>query len=305
MTDSNNQSGDYISPETIKGIFLSIFSLFAAFLSFLFSSVKKYFLLLILFMLAGLLAAYAYYSFSPSYYKAEMIVQHNELSQKTYHQIIGGLNDLIGSESYAKLATELKISENSARKIGLLEAVSINNESLANDTSTKKNQPFKINAQLSDNKIVDTLQLALVQYINSTPFLYNLKEGQKKIYSDQLLFIEKELERLDTLKEKYNRYVLTSKISATFYNNDFDPAGIYKQSRKLSNQKEDILEWFNNKSEAISVIDGFKTPFTPQSKKLRAILLRGLLIGFLTGFFVALFLALKKLTISAHKDLTR
>jgi hypothetical protein len=149
---------------------------------------------------------------------------------------------------------------------------------------------------LSDNTIIDTLQLALVKYINSTPFLHNLKEGQKKIYSEQLSYIEKELERLDTLKEKYNRYLLTSKISATFYNNDFDPAGIYKQSIKLSNQKEAILEWFNHESEAISVIDGFKTPSSPQSEKLRDILLIGLLSGFLTGFFVALILSLKKLT---------
>jgi uncharacterized protein involved in exopolysaccharide biosynthesis len=296
MAESNNSSSDYISPETIKGVFLNIFSLFATFISFLFSSIKHYFLLIILFVIAGLLSAYAYYSFSPSYYKTEMIVQHNELTRKTYHGIIEGLNNLIASESYSKLATELKIPESSARKIGLVEAVSINNEPLAKDTSTKKIQSFKINVLLSDNTIIDTLQFALVKYINSTPFLHNLKEGQKKIYSEQLSYIEKELERLDTLKEKYNRYLLTSKISATFYNNDFDPAGIYKQSIKLSNQKEAILEWFNHESEAISVIDGFKTPSSPQSEKLRDILLIGLLSGFLTGFFVALILSLKKLT---------
>lgn len=296
MTEPNNSSGDYISVETIKGVFLNIFTILAGFVSFLLLSIKQYFLLIILIVITGLLAGYAYYSFSPSYYKAEMIVQHNELTRKTYHQIIEGLNNLIGSESYSKLATELKIPETSARKIGLIEAVSINNEPLIKDTSSKKIQSFKINAILSDNTIVDTLQLALVRYINNTPFLHNLKEGQKKIYSEQLSYIEKELERLDTLKEKYNRYLLTSKISTTFYNNDFDPAGIYKQSIKLSNQKENILQWFNNESEAISVIDGFKTPFTPQSKKLKNILLTGLLIGFLTGFFIALILSLKKLT---------
>ena len=296
MTESNHPSNDYISIAAIKGVFLNVFSLFAAFISFLFSSVKQYFLLIILLVIAGVLLAYAYYSFSPSHYKTEMIVQHNELTRKTYHGIIENLNNLIGSESYSKLATELKIAESSARKIVLLEAVSINNERLAKDTSTKRIQSFKISALLSDNTIIDTLQLALVKYINNTPFLHNFKEGQKKIYSEQLSFIEKELERLDTLKEKYNRYLLTSKISATFYNNDFDPAGIYKQSIKLSNHKEAILEWFNNESEAISVIDGFKTPFTPQSKKLRDILLIGLLSGFLTGFFIALILSLKKLT---------
>lgn len=297
MTESNNQSGDYISLEAVKGIFLNIFSILAAFISFIFSSIKRYLLLLVLFTLIGLLAGYMYHLFSPAYYKAEMIVQHNELTTKTYDQIIGGLNNLISSESYSGLAAELKIPEQSARKISLIETVSINNEPLTKDTSTKKIRSFKIGVLLSDNTIIDTLQSALVKYINNTPFLRNLKEGQKKIYNERLSIIEKELKRLDTLKEKYNRYLLTSKTSITFYNNEFDPAGIYDQSIKLSDQKEAILRWLNDESEAVSVIDGFKTPFTPQSQKLRDIMLSGLLSGLLIGLLITFFLALKKMTV--------
>lgn len=295
MPEPHNPSSDYISVLSIKTFFLNLFSVFLTFLLFISNSIRRYFLLIILLSVSGVAVGYAYYAYAPTYYKTQMIVQHNELTKKTYYEIIHNLNSLIGSESYPKLANELKIAESAARKIGFLEVVGINGESLVKDTSTQTRQVFTIIAQLSDNSVIDTLQKAIVKYLNNNPFTYKLKEGKKKVYLEKLNFIDKEMERLDTLKENYNRFLLTSKISATYYNNSFDPADIYRQSSNLANQKEVILDWLNIEDEAISVIDGFKTPANPQSGKLRETLLAGLLSGFILSFFIALFLSMKKL----------
>ena len=181
MPEPHNPSNDYISVLSIKTFFLNLFKVFLTFLLFISNSIRRYFLLIILLSVSGVAAGYAYYAYAPSYYKTQMIVQHNELTKKTYYEIIHNLNSLIGSESYPKLASELKIAESAARKIGFLEVVGINGESLVKDTSTQTRQVFTIIAQRCDNRVIDTLQKAIGTYLNNNPFTYKLKEGKKKV----------------------------------------------------------------------------------------------------------------------------
>jgi hypothetical protein len=217
-----------------------------------------------------------------------MIVQNNELTKKAYAEIIRQLTSLAGGKSVDKLASELNTSSQMASNILNIDSKTMNDEPLESDTSTKLRQPFKIVAVLSDNKQCDSIQTLIVNHLNNRPYLKTLREQQTKLYEDRLDFLGSELKKLDSLESEYNRFIASSKISATFYNNAFNPADIYQQSYNLFNQREITLRWLNIDKEAVSVLDGFKPTSTPHSiSLLKALLIlggAGILIAYLIAF---------------------
>ncbi len=292
MDEKNINSEDYINTSGLKGITLEILNFFFSVCKILISPFIKSRPLLIVGVLGGLIAGFSYYKTKPSFYEVSMIVESTHLNYITLSEVIKQLDKLVHSESKENLARELKIDENQAKQIILIDSRSMTNESLASDTSQIFSLPFKIIADIKENKLSDTLQNGIITYLNNKPYLRKIIENEKKIYADKLLFIESELSKLDSLKTGYNRFLTSSKISATIYNNALDPSEIYIHSLNLMAQKESILKWLNNSSEAFAVIDGFKSSRVKKSISLRNALLLfaaiGLGIGYLIGLFVEL-----------------
>jgi uncharacterized protein involved in exopolysaccharide biosynthesis len=81
--------------------------------------------------------------------------------------------------------------------------------------------------------------------------------------------------------------LLHPRVTATFYNNAFDPTDIYVHSSNLVNQKESLKNSLNIDGAAISVVDGLKVPSSPQTPSLLIYLLlfggMGLIAGFMLG----------------------
>jgi hypothetical protein len=295
MPESISPSDDYISFSSIKNIFLDILQFIFKVFNFLISSVRRELGLFLLCCVLGLVGGYIYYIQSPRYFKAEMIVQHNELNRKAFYEIIKSLNDLISTQSYSNFAGQLKIDKALGRQVLYVEALGMNNESLVSDTSTKIKVPFKIQVKMSDNTSAPVLQNALLSYLNNNSYLRLTKEGQRRIYADRLQFIEREQSRLDSLKDNYNTALASMRLPATFYNNALNPAELYEHSLNLADEKEKVLKWMNNESEAITLIDGFKVSANPQSFSLKLFLLVGLASGILLGLIVAFLSAVKKM----------
>ncbi len=294
MAESKIESNDLVSWNDLKLAILGLFKFFFTCLAFIKSAIKKNIIALLIFSIVGGLFGYSYYLLHPPYYEAEMIVQYNDLNKKTYYEIIAGLNNLLISRSYSKFSTELGISEKTAHHVNNLEAMSINNVTLKEDTSSKVGQPFKILARMKTNDIIDTMQEAIFDYLRNNPYLKRLKEGQKRIQEDMLSFIDKEQKNLDTLKANYSQTLATLKMPSTFYNNAINPADLYQQSLTLAYQKEATLRWLNNESEAVMLISPFKKTETPKKTTLKIPLLIGLASGFLLGLIISAIAELKR-----------
>lgn len=294
MPENTIQSDDHISLRTIQNMFVDIFRFGFKIFDWVISSIQKALWLFIVCCIIGCLVGYVYYLQVPRFYKTEMIVQPNDLTRKAYYEIIRSLNDLVVSQSYEDFASQLKIDKKIGREVVAVEALSINNESLEADTSTKNKQPFKVQLKTSNIASAGILQNALLNYLNSTPYLSLIKSGQKKIYEEKLEFINHEQRKLDSLVSNYKVAFTAMKMPLTFYNNASDPAALYQHALRLDSVKEYILKWLNNESSAVLLIDGFKKPATPQSVSLVVCLITGLAAGFAAGIILTLLIALKK-----------
>lgn len=289
MAEQNINQEDQIYIPGIKNFIKQILGLFFWAFSFFALVTNKNKLLLLCGLLIGLISGYIYYSTKPSFYKASMVVVHNELTKKTYAEILDQLDKLTTTGSKQRLAEELKLPVELAGNILSIDAKNINDEPLRKDTSSKIKQPFKIIVELKSNRASDSLENAIIDYINNSPYIKRLKEQLNKSYIERISFIEKELSKLDSLKDEYTRFLASSRISATFYNNAFNPTEIYVHSNNLVNQKESFLSLLNVDGTAISVVDSFKVPSFPQTPSLLKYLLlfggMGLIAALMLGSF--------------------
>jgi hypothetical protein len=296
MNEENIKSEDYISLPPFKKITIQFLRFIFSVIDQLFDIVRKSKLLLLTGLIAGLAVGFSYYSSKSAYFEVSMIAESSIAYRKTLSEMIQSLNKLIGTRSQGKLATELGISEQQARQISLIELTSLYNESLENDTSTKYNQPFKLIARINNTGLTDTIQNAIVNYLDNKPLLKKIKEEEVKFNNEKLGFIDKELAKLDTLKTEYNRFLASSKITTTYYSNDVDPSTAYKQSSELINEKGIILYWLSSNSKPIQVIDEFKSTSLPQSYSRSKSLLYGALIGLGICYLLGLYMELYRKT---------
>lgn len=295
MPENIHPSDDYISFSSIKNIFLDILQFIFKVFNFIISAVRRRLMLFAVCCIIGVMGSYIYYWQTPRYYDIEMIVQSNELSRRTYYEIIKSLNGLVTSQSYDNFSSQLKIDKQQSRGVLSMELTGINNEMLETDTTSKLRQAFKIKVKATNIQFAPLLQNALLDYLNNIPYAKLVKEGQKKIYLEKLEFIKQEQKKLDSLVSGYNVVVNQMKMPTTVYNNELDPAALYQHALKLDSVKEVVQTWLNNESKAILLIDGFKSPANPQSVSLKIHLIIGLLLGAALGLFLCMISALNKL----------
>ena len=296
MSEQNIKHEDQIYIPGVKNIIKQILALFFWAFSFFALVANRSKLLLLCGLLIGLISGYIYYSTKPTFYKTSMVVINSELTKKTYAEILDQLDNLTDPGSKQRLADELKLPVELAGDILSIDANNINNEPLREDTSSKIKQPFKIIVQLKSNKSAESLQNAIIDHMNNSPYIKRLKHEQNKSYRERIAFIDRELLKLDSLKDEYTRFLSSPRIAATFYNNAFNPADIYVHSNDLEIQKESLVKMLNIDATAISVVDGFKVPASPQTPSLLIYLLlfggMGVIAAFILG---SLYEAEKKL----------
>lgn len=290
MADQDINREDKIAIPGLKAIIKAILILFFGTISFIFFVARKWIFLMLAGLVLGLIVGYVYHAKKPSYYKVSMVVIFNELTKKTYAEMLDQLDKLTTAASAERLAGELKVSGEVAESILFIDARNMDNGPLRIDTSTKTRQPFKIVLALTNNKSADSLQTVIINYLNNSPYLKKFKEEQRRNFLDKISFIDRELAKLDSLKNEYNRFLASSRNTSTFYNNAINPAEIYQHSNNLVNQKQTMLSSINVEGTAISVIDGFKVTSSPQSASLLKYLLIiggiGLIIGLITGILI-------------------
>ena len=296
MTSQSGNNSDDITFNSIEKSFVSLLLVAYNFLEKVYVFVLRNGLIILTCTILTGILGYVFSLKTKPVYSLMMIVEHNDLTKRTYAEAIEQLNKLAISRSYNQLSHELKLSEGYARKIKSLKTFNIQGNLLLADTSTKSDLPFVIRAEVYANSVADSLQQSLLDYFNANNYLSQRKETQKKIYEEKIVFISNELEKLDSLKQQYNQFLNSSGKSAMFYNNAFNPAEIYQQSSDYQNERELVLTWLNNETKTIKLIEGFKPSIKPVDGKMDEIILYFSLAGILLGCSLGLVRDLNKLS---------
>ncbi|MFM9909498.1 MAG: Wzz/FepE/Etk N-terminal domain-containing protein [Chitinophagaceae bacterium] len=228
-------------------------------------------------------------------YKLRMTVVPTELNRKIYANQFLQLDKLIKTKSYNQLTKQLNFDPNLCKKLKGISCFDIYNEPMLKDSLIDERNPFIVELSVFDFSIADTMQQALVNYINNNEYLADRKKVQEQILTDRLLFVENEQRKLDSLKSVYSNFMNVSGKNAMFYNNAFNPSELYTKSKEYQDQKDEVISWFGYEKKPLRVIDGFKPAQRADSISGFMLVVFSIFLGFFMGILFAGYRELEKL----------
>jgi|SRR6185437_814176 len=281
---------DNINVSAIKSFLIGSFRAFFYFLSFSSLVISRRKWLLLTGLCAGLfLGMFYYYLAQTRYYRASMMVVGTKVAPKIYAGVLDELNILAKTSSTDKLALQLGVSPATARNILYFETENSMKEPLANDTSTRLNQTFEVIIGIRNNLAADSIQNAIIAYINNLPYLRNLSRIQRLDDSETVAYLESDMVKLDSLKDSYNKYLGNSRAGATIsmYHDAVNPATVYEQGLLLIRERDRVRRELYAENDAAVIVDPIKVANTVHSRSLPFLLVilggGGLFLGYIAG----------------------
>lgn len=291
MTEPGYNSDDYISLDQIKSIFYSFVKGIFFAVDYASGLITKYWMLFLMLVVMGTGVGYLVKSIVTYNSDLSLLVKFNDLDPSTYLGIIKSLNDQAKSKAYDRLATELDIKKEDAQQITEISMDKPGKETWSAEDSATARTPFLITVTLRSIAAADAVQSAIMAFFNNNAYIKKLKEGQLAFYQDELVFVNSELRKLDSLKSEYNRSLNAGK-NPTIYYNAFNPADIYARSSTLMDRKQDLAIWFATQENAASLIIGVKQEKV-SAKRSFGLVVWGFLIGVLLSFMIAIWQELR------------
>jgi len=294
MSSKDYNPEDQVAFTNLKLTVHSLLRLFFRFLSFLQLVIQKGRLLMLGGLVLGGLLGASYYFQKTQYYEGSMLVHFNKLTKKAYADIVAQLNHLASSGAHEELAKELNVSPQVVAQLNYIDAVSLSDTPLSQDTSSKTNQQFKIVINLKTADSIGQLQNSLIDFLNNRPYLKLLREKEKKIFADKLASLQGDLAKMDSLKLEVNHFLATSKISANYYNNAINPADVYEQSIAMLKERESTERALNLEDHTVVLLDGFKVGIIPRSVSLMESMVFSAIIGIVVAFIITFLIQTRK-----------
>ena len=282
-----------IDSKDVISLLSALISFYKKLARYILSSVREYFVVAII--VAGTTVGVKWYFWHSQVpvYEAETTLYFNNLSRKSYGEMIQKLSILVGNHSYASLSGILNISIDDAKAIIDIRATNMVGTPLYEDSSPG-NSPIYIHVTSSSNRVFEPLQAGLLVYLNSSPYRSSRNRTEKESVYKKIDFVKDDIAHVDSVIQAYTVYIRNaspvkdssldiSKITSLLsYKNELEDKLTWLQSSKLK-EVENSVELFN----------GFVVPDNPSKTNGRfpwTIIPVGIAISCLFCFVLKLFL---------------
>lgn len=293
MTDKIQQSEDYISASGIKATLLNIIKALFLAVAFVFVAIRRRWWLFLLIIAAGLAAGYLYCTLKPRVYQYSMVTRFSGMNRRAFYAITGQLNATLAGGATNDLTTGLHIKKEDAEQVVAFAASGADEKSKTGDSLLTGGL---LTVSVTTLRPVDPLALqnGILEFFDSRPYLKALKQNQREAYRQKMIYIDAELAKLDSLKDAY-RKSFVSRPSVTIYNNEFNPADIYKQSMTLMCEKAYLIRWASLEEKSLYLVDGFKNVAAPVYLPVKWYMILAGLAAFIIAILVCVVIETRKL----------
>lgn len=190
--------------------------------------------IILLFTIAGFSVRYL---LKPSY-KTQGIFVSNILPGKYCSILLGNLNKLKGEKNIPVLSNQLKVSDNVAGAIQSIDLSTMKDTFLIERRDSALSL-FTISLTLSSIQHLDSIQWALVNYLENNEFATRRKEARRKALQSMKENLNSKLQSLDSLKKIVNSSIIPrSNGQGIILGEPIDPVKIYQA--ELSYYREQL-----------------------------------------------------------------
>ena len=231
------------------------------------TSVKAYFIaLIVIFLLVLGIGIYNVYRL-PLYYECEMVCEFNTLTKKTYGEMVERLNVLAQTKSYDALADNLHIPVEYARDIISIEGHNKQGSLLLEDATPDKD-PMYFKVTATTNKVYSVVQPALLSYLlTNSPYRLEMNRKENAKVNQKIDFLNSDIALVDTILTGYSVLIK----NANFHSDTSFRTSAIPSLLNYKKQLEDGLvaeEWGREELKApVQILYGFMPAETPHNER--------------------------------------
>jgi len=284
----NRNNGHEATPNDFFDVLKYIFSIIIKITAFFKEVLVKKIVLILCFSVIGIILAFLKPYIKKPSYKATMLVTQNAVSSKIFMQKIKVIEELIETKSYHALAEKLSVPYDQALSIS-----DISISSLSNDSA--KTGSYYIEAELNDNKILNTLQNGLMNYLNDFYYINELKKVERELNKEKIAYIDRQLAQLDSFKIIYAAsmgHVNTGNINLML-NQNSTMSDLFNHSNAFINEKQSLYRNLESHTKIAYVLDNLSVSDKSNSNSLLVSAIKFFIVAFLIGYAIAVFIVLK------------
>ena len=257
------------------------------------SFVKRFFLLLIVFPVIGMLIGLLLFLSTPRKYTSETVLHSFILTNLENIQIIKNWKDLLRKKEYTTLAHIWNTSPDIVKKVGLMAPEEIQKLYVQDNP-----HGFILRVTVKDTSILDNLQQGIVYGLENTEYVKERLKTKKANLVELIEKVKAEITKLDSTKLAVENILNNKNKNSSSLSVDITDinSGIISLNEKLLGYQEDLK--FNR---AIQVLQTFNKFSRPESRKGALTLTVAGLAGLIIGFFIALFISVRQKLIERKK----
>lgn len=241
-------------------------------------------MLLIISIVIGALVGYFLQSNSKPYYVSSMTLVLSDIRNEFVENQLNSLSEMIEEENYAGIANELDISTEAAAQIRSMNFVNLDQNRIDED-SILTGSPFNIELSLYDNRLFQSMEPALANFLENNRYFAKLKRIRQRKIESMIGKLKEQIASLDSIKSTSANP--RGPVNGFVYGEALDPTNLYREGIAMYENQielEAILERMDN----IQVVNGFSPRNKPSGPKLILYLAAGAGISFLLGLILAL-----------------
>ncbi len=228
---------------------------------------------------------YGMYSLQRTYYSSDLSLSHTRFENDYCKVLVNNLNlSIIGSTDKLQLANDLGISMEAASKIKKISYAPLN-EHLAEKYADSLHVllPFKVQVEVYDNSVLDTLQTKILTYLENNEFAQKRKDIEMQSLIKSEAWIKQELIEIDSLKQLVNQGIVPrGSGNGIILGEPIDPVSVYRRGYDLY-ERQLVLNEQQSLNNTFEIVAGFVKRAEPSNPGVFFYLWSGIVTGYLIG----------------------
>lgn len=280
----NNRQEDLDMLYVVKSIKRGTVNIFKS-IGWLIDYTLNKFLPIMGFILAFTCVGLGIYFARKPYYASQLTISHIRFENDYCREMISNLDSYINaSTNNTDLASTLSISVQDAGLIKNISYASLN-ENIAKRFADSVSVliPFKVEVEVYDNSVLDTLQKGILNYLESNAYATKIKEIDMQALKKTEQKVINEIIEIDSLKQIVNQSIIPrSTGNGIILGEPIDPLSVYRRAMEV----HDKLLYVNKQQElnnSFNLVLGFSKNSRPSSSGILLYLIISIVVGYLVG----------------------
>ena len=233
--------------------------------------IKKYFLILAIFTVLGVIGGILHFYLSKEVYKTKLIASSPVVDNRLVYELLEPLKIHIKNNQNDSVANKLNISSDVAASI----------HTLSFDTTV--NRTLIVNLEVYSKENIKSISNGILGFLNNIEYVNRQVESKKKALKDYITVLDKEIEKLNSLQEAMLKNA-QSNSSLVISNTYSEMLPLFEKKRELETELSGLTSFQIINSNVV-----FET-----SKFIGKSMLIFTFLGVFLGSCIAIFIDLKR-----------